>query len=77
MDKGGRLGIKKDLVKEVVTKFSSLKLDVKQTLDHNNGALLPIYYLTSSHQCLTNFVNWIEKCFLELQVISDVDPKKT
>ena len=76
VDKGGRLIIKKDLVKEVAAKVSSLKLDIKQTLGNNHGALLAIFYLTSSHQYFTDFVNWIEELFSELEAISYVDPKE-
>ena len=69
VDKVGRLGIKKDLVKEVATKVSSLKLEIKQILGHTNGALLSMSCLTSSHQCFTDFLNCTEEFFLELQEI--------
>ena len=71
-DQGGRLGLKKDLVQDVSTKASSLKLEIRRTLGNSKGAELALAYLNESHQCFNEFVNWTEDFFLELKAISDV-----
>ena len=71
-DQGGRLGLKKDLVQDVSTKASSLKLEIRRTLGNSKGAELALAFLNESQQCFNEFVNWTEDFFLELKAISDV-----
>ena len=63
-DQGGRLVLEKDLVQNV--------FEVKPTLGNSDGVSLARTFLTKSHQCFNEFLNWTEEYFLEPKAISDV-----
>ena len=46
---GGQFGLKRDLVHDISTKVSSLKLEIRRTLGNSEGAVLDLDFLNESH----------------------------
>ena len=68
---GGMFGLKVDLERELQEQVTRFQVEITDTLD-GEAQSLASSYLTDSYRCFTEFVNWTESFFMELQAMSAV-----
>ena len=75
MSKGGLEGMKRSLEKEMFNRKQSVEKTISRTLGKTKGGQLALEYLNMSYSCFTEFFNWTESFYQELQTVSRAGDK--